>query len=183
LEENIANQCNFYAPNQWVERWFAMIISMDMTKVVATFLCLGALSCGGTQKPSEPVGNLRKLAGVWHGVDLDGKYQLEIETTGEFLQVVTPIGGDPCEQRGRMYWYRGEKRSPSKLPDAGPDAPILVPMPPERALWVDVETNSCNATAIGSRLEVLPAGGVDERLPLHVERMGLTAPRNYRRFD
>jgi hypothetical protein len=156
---------------------------MRLSNVLWLSLCATAAACGSAQRPSEPTASMRKLAGVWHGVDLDGKYQLEIDNSGVFVQTVVPVGGDPCDQRGRMYWYRGERRSPSKLPDAGPDAPILVPMPPERALWVDVEVNTCSANSIGSRLEVLPAAGIDERLPLHIERMGLTSPRNYRRFD
>ncbi|HPH69527.1 MAG TPA: hypothetical protein PLF40_27435 [Kofleriaceae bacterium] len=143
----------------------------------------GAAACGGTQRTTHRASTMQRLAGVWHAVDLDGKYQLEVESDGAFVQRVTPTGGDDCEQRGHFYWYRGEARSPGRLPGAGPDAPIVVPMPPNRAIWVDVEVNSCVADSVGSRLEVLPAGNIDERLPLHLDRVGLSAPRNYKRFD
>jgi hypothetical protein len=140
-------------------------------------------ACSGAQRNDSSNITMKKLAGVWHAVDLDGKYQLEVSPDGEFVQRVTPTGGDDCEQRGQMFWYRGEKRSPGKLPEAGPDAPVLVAMPPNRAVWVDVESNSCTSDAIGSRLEVLPSGNLDERLPLHIDRMGLASPRSYKRYD
>lgn len=146
-------------------------------------LTTAVAACGGPQHAEKPTSNMYALAGVWHAVDLDGRYQLTVETDGSFVQRVTPTGGDECEQRGQFYWYRGEKRSPGRLPSAGPDAPIVVPMPANRAVWVDLETNSCQASSVGSRLEVLPPGNIDERLPLHMDRVGITAPRNYRRYD
>ena len=150
--------------------------------LVVTALCtVGA--CSGAQRSPAQASTMQRLAGVWHGVDLDGKYKLEVELDGSFVQRVTPTGGDDCEQRGNFYWYRGEPRSPGRLPGAGPDTPVLVTMPPNRAIWVDVEINSCVAASVGSRLELLPMGNLDERLPLHIDRVGLTPPRTYKRFD